>query len=143
MIDMHKLIITRILVLTAALTFLAVPYSKILSQNATGPIAIQALDWSPDGSKIAIGRFDGSFQIVDVATNQASVSLQGATLAVQSVDWSPDGTKVAIGYAIGYLQVVDAASGQTVQEYRNGDEVSAVAWSPDGSSLAATNRQGS
>src|SRR6266540_5230641 len=75
---------------------------------------ISALDWSPDGSLIAVGRPNG-IDIVDANTRMPVQVLTGTTNGVVSVDWSPDGTKVA-GASLdsGGVRVWDVATGQIV-----------------------------
>jgi WD40 repeat protein len=60
---------------------------------------------------------------------------------VLSVDWSPDGTKLAIGaipsVTIGVVLVIDPNTDQVLLSLRAEDGPGDVAWSPDGSLLAA------
>ena len=71
---------------------------------------------------------------------------------IYSVAFSPDGSRIAIGNADGYVRVYDTHSARlelTLGQLGNGPSsmaanhlVSGVAFSPDGSMLAATTRAG-
>jgi len=98
-----------------------------------------AIDWSPDGSRIAVALGEGPIAIVDAQSAQTTVlgvhESGAATLA-----WSPrDPDLVATGGLDGVLRTWSAASGARVIEavLSGTDWVQRVAWRPDGGMLAA------
>ena len=96
---------------------------------------VQAVAWSPDGSRLASATQFGpsELKIWDVRTGQVLRSLSGS----DSVAWSPDGQYVAAsnGEAV---RIYDAASGDLVRTLPTPYSfVQAVAWSPDGQYVAS------
>ncbi len=100
--------------------------------------SVNAVAWSPDGSRIAAGSTDGTVQVWD-GTNGGNVyTYQGHTSPVRAVAWSPDGKRIASGSLDKTVQVWDAANGGNVYTYRgHSNSVPAVAWSPDGRHIAS------
>lgn len=95
---------------------------------------IDALAWSPDGSRLAAGGWYNTL-VWDAATHALSYEL-GRGAAVLA--WSPDKTLLASGGDRGGLYLWDAATGEQralLKGHRG--TVEAIAWSPDGSTLAS------
>ena len=57
--------------------------------------SLMSLDWSPDGSRIAVGGNDAVISIIDVETGVTSKTLRGHAEPVTAVAYSPDGTRLA------------------------------------------------
>ena len=55
---------------------------------------ITALAFSPDGSRLAIGAFDGTAGVWSIPTKQELVSYDGPTAAISSIAFTPDGNSV-------------------------------------------------
>jgi WD40 repeat protein/mono/diheme cytochrome c family protein len=104
------------------------------------PPVISALDYSPDGSLLAIGGFhevllwkaDGSARLA---------RLIGLSERVESVKFSPDGTKLAVTGGnparMGEVQVWDVAKKSLLLSVPlTFDTVYGASWSPDGSKIA-------
>jgi WD40 repeat protein len=95
---------------------------------------------SPDGTRVAAAGSDGLLAVYDVATGadvfRASVA-GGSEL--HGLDWSPDGALLAVGAKDKSVYLVDATTGAFYDRLEgHADLVSAVAWSPDGTTLATT-----
>ncbi len=82
--------------------------------NPIGRAALaMAFDWSPDGSKVAIGYYDGVVGIWDAnAGNQLVLMADTDTSAITQVSWSPDGARLAA--ANGVVRVWDSQTGDLI-----------------------------
>jgi WD40 repeat protein len=104
---------------------------------------ISALAWSTGGTQIVSANYDGAIQIWDAASGKnVSPSLENAGHVV-SLSWSHDGKHIAIATSDDIVQIwnkTSAASNLQVLRHTNGSitPVIALAWSPDGSYLAAS-----
>ena len=98
--------------------------------------------FSPDGETLAWGggMFDefGQVDLIDLATGQQLVSLQGHTNIVETISFSPDGKLIASGSWDKTVKVWDVKTGENLFTF-DGDSayVEAVSFSPDGKWLAA------
>lgn len=110
------------------------------SQNTW--VAVETVDWSPDGSYVAFGYSDGSVRVLDAATDGlfADFQLPTQNLSVFSVAWSPDSAVLAIGAYSSQIYLWDRPTGQ-LREFSDDDItlVNCVAWSPDGTHLVSGN----
>lgn len=125
------------------------------SLKAQGAIwgSVYAVDWSPDGSQIAIGGgIDGcdenertpidTFDILiqDAETNEILSRLVGNTCKVVQVKWSPDGTKIAsLSYDETGFRIWDVVTGEIlVTNQISTQGIASIAWSPDNQKLSIT-----
>ena len=113
---------------------------------------VMSVHFSPDGKTLASASYDQTVRLWDVASGKAVRILQGHTNRVFSVAFSPDGKRLASdgdstvrvwevsnGVAMGVISLggVISSDGGKIPEI-----VSAVAFSPDGSSLAVASTTG-
>ncbi len=103
---------------------------------------VRSVVWSPDGLRLASAQFIGTTVIWDSITDR-SVTSSTAGLATFNLAWSPDGSQMA-GTAIYSAQVWDLSSDQLLHKLDGhtvglaaGSEMTAVAYSSDGSLLAS------
>ncbi len=113
--------------------------------------AIDDLCWSPDGALIASISEDKTAHIWNAGTGAIVQTYRDARKRALALAWSPDGSMLAFGYAgdkrnSETLQVMRALSGEQVFAYVSNagfwntqadKTISALAWSPDGTRLAA------
>ena len=99
---------------------------------------VKSVAFSPDGTAIAYGSWDGSVRIWDAATGRQLRELKGHGRMVTSVAFSPDGTSIASGLCDASVRIWDAATGKQLRPLEGpGREVKSVAFSPDGTTIAS------
>lgn len=126
-----------------------------LSHEILRPGLVLCLDWSPDGTMLAVGGSHKCCLLVDAASTKVVGEIQRSA-SVETVKWKPDGTHVAIGCSDGVVAVVDVESQKITGEVVRGrprkpnphDEkarraamsgscnVNSLCWSPDGHFLS-------
>ncbi len=79
--------------------------------------SIEAVAFSPDGQRIAIGSAAGEVRIYNVADGKRLATTQGDTVAVFAVSFHPNGTQVAAGGFDGKIRVFDATSGKLLNAF--------------------------
>lgn len=97
---------------------------------------VEVLTWSPDGRELLAGSLSGDGVVLDATTGAANAKLAGHTFGVLSGAWRPDGAVLATGGHDGLLRLTDRSGVETAVVALDG-WVSRLAWSPDGTSLAA------
>jgi WD40 repeat protein len=106
--------------------------------------------WSPDGARIASAGADGAVHVWDAATGLTVLNYRGhygllskinLPKYIHVVAWSPKEQHIASAGSGPDIYVWDASTGQTLSvcRHRSGifPSVYALAWSPDGTSLAS------
>jgi Tol biopolymer transport system component len=102
---------------------------------------VGAITWSPDGTRIASGKWDTSVQVWNATTGNTLLIYCGHTDSIQSVAWSPDGTRIASSAQDASLQIWKATTGKKPLTYSTHGIVGSIIWSPD-STLIATSSNG-
>lgn len=108
-------------------------FSPISSSNQ-GPV--DALAWSPDGSKIAIRSLRSGVQVFEFASQRQLFQISQPVSIGIALQWSPDGTNIAIGRLSGTVDIVDVSSGLVVDTISGSKTYNDLAWSPFGGRLA-------
>jgi hypothetical protein len=100
--------------------------------------AVEAIAWSPDGTRLASADSAQSVTIWETATGAPLAHLDGYIAQMTCVAWSPDGNKIAAGSQDGTLSIWNAANYQPVATsiYTGTAFIANLAWSPDGTQLA-------
>ncbi|MEO1525621.1 MAG: protein kinase [Planctomycetota bacterium] len=107
------------------------------------PVISRAMDWSPDGSKLAIGYDDDRVRVWEVESGQLlNVELRHSN-PVNAVAWNADGSRLASGSTDGTLRLWETSEWhQTITHRTSGTGVTALAWSPDSSKIAVGDEGG-
>ena len=88
--------------------------------------------FSPDGRRIATAQQDGTVCLWDASSGDRTRVLSHHPGAVLDVAFSPDGTLLASSGGDGDVAFWDATSGDLLDVLHPADNVSGLAWSPDG-----------
>jgi WD40 repeat protein len=131
-------LIVRLFTLTYTLITLLV-----LMLASSTPAATQALQadtiveiaWSPDQTKIAVGRLNGGIEIVRVSDGQLLMTLNSHTQYISRLRWASDGLRLASTSGDGYAKVWDVNSGQELLNLSHPDTVTDAIWNADDSQL--------
>ena len=99
---------------------------------------VQALAWSPDGTRIVSVSNDRTVQVWDAITGKTILIYIEHTDAVKAVAWSPDGLHIASAGIDAEVRIWDALTGVTTFVYdRHQARIYSLAWSPDGTRIAS------
>jgi len=108
--------------------------------------AVQGIEWSPDGSRVAYTDLDSvaveyGVSVLDVATGETTTLASGEGVA-GTPSWSPDGSTIAYGVQDVFARtssifLLDADEGSEPFEVEAGEDLLYYdpEWSPDGSML--------
>lgn len=99
----------------------------------------RAVAFSPDGTKLAVGRSDTSVEIWDVASRKVIHTFGGHESSLRYVVFSQDGTRIASATLGASVRVWEVVTGRPVFGPRPAGRC--VAFSPDGRRIAAGNDQ--
>jgi WD40 repeat protein len=121
------------------LTLIMVGLSPTLSLAQGYKPNVEYVDWSADGSLLAVGYDDhNTLEIIDPNTRQTLGHYSAHGLAIIDIEWSPqpDSNLLAVSYGWGRIEIIDADSGESILQINPGQLVDKLAWSPDGTRLA-------
>jgi WD40 repeat protein len=100
--------------------------------------AVTAVQFSPDGNKLASASHDGDVMIWHATTGALLHTMEEHSGAVTAVQFSPDGSELASSSLDGTLRVWNATTGALLHTMEgHSDGVTAVQFSPDGNKLAS------
>ncbi|MBK9124673.1 MAG: hypothetical protein IPM16_16355 [Chloroflexi bacterium] len=92
--------------------------------------------WSPDDTRIAVSGYDQTVRVFDAAHGTLVATLPEHRAIVTSVDWSPDGNYIVSAAPMDPRVILWDARTYEVTMTLNVSDPWAVAFSPDGASLA-------
>ena len=83
--------------------------ATLIRQLAAQEGAIFAIDWSPDGKRVAIAGAGPSVNIYDAESGSLVASCKGHTAGIYAVAFSPDSRRLATGGFDGQVRLYDGA----------------------------------
>jgi WD40 repeat protein/DNA-binding SARP family transcriptional activator len=96
------------------------------------------LEYSPDGTMVAVTDRSGGVRLLDPDTGEELSRIQGPDVVSRSPTFSPDGSMLAIVWpAQSLLRVVDVETGTDLLVTRTVPRANSASWSPDGTQIAA------
>ncbi len=104
----------------------------------TGPSAVTATVFSPDGQLLATANADGTIQVWQAVDGSLLFTLSGHVGSVSSLAFSPDGTQLSSGGSDSMVRVWNMQDGSLDDDFRTSfaGRVLNMAYSPDGTFLA-------
>ena len=97
-----------------------------------------AIEFDPTGSTLAVGRFDGTVEVLDVSTDEQIRQFGAHAGSVQDLAFSPDGAQIATAGDDATVRLFDAETAvQQLVLRGHGFLVSGIAFSPDGRRLVS------
>jgi len=110
---------------------------------------VEAVGWSPDGTRIASADSDGGVQVWSASNGKRQNEYHGHTSWVGALAWSPDSTYIATGGSDfrneknNTIQVWNAGTGQRLMTYTGHTRsTTGIAWSPDGTHIISAGDDG-
>jgi len=133
--------VIQIISISFLMILITVSSSKaMLLQNDIN--GIRTLGWSPDGNLLAVGRDDGTVEVVNTATNQIIESFETSSGIVNDVAWHPtDPNKLAIASGYRIVRIINITTPEGWIFPDSGELVDSISWSPDGTKLAGAVRR--
>lgn len=111
-----------------------------LQANAS---AMDAVTFSPDGTRIATGGRDNIIRVWDAQTGEMLMQTEGHSDWVSALTFSPDGMRLISASRDNSLRLFDANSGELLRVIgSHEDDVSAVSITPDGAIITSAGRDG-
>ena len=95
--------------------------------------------FDPTGSRLALGSWDSTVTVLDIATDKPALELVGDTRGVDGVAYSPDGRYIATTSIDHTMRVWNAATGQLMQVDQERTAPASPSFNADGQILAETN----
>ena len=99
----------------------------------TGPV--WSIEFTPDGKRLVSAGDDASVKVWDLDTRESETISVG--LPVRSACLSPNGHQIAVGNRQGDVTIFDLTMHAPIGHFRQSGSVNAVAFSPDGMTIAA------
>lgn len=95
------------------------------------------IEFSPDGSWLATSSLDGTAKIWEISTGQELLQLSGHTDGIVSLAFHPEGGRLATASQDGTIRIWNVSLSREYLSFPTGGGSGRIAFSPDGSLLAA------
>ncbi|KAH7904314.1 WD40-repeat-containing domain protein [Hygrophoropsis aurantiaca] len=110
-------------------------------QFGDGEFTVRCLAFSPDGTRLAVGSYNGNVQVFDVATGETVIGrFQAHTDTAMSLIYTLDGRQFITASWDKSIRVLDAATGQEIGDPMLGHTnwIWQIALNPNGQQLASS-----
>ena len=108
---------------------------ELTRQSIVPQLSTMQLVFSPDGSLVASGDYNGDIRLCGVAGRRSPLWLKGHRMQVSSLAFTPDGSQLVSSAFDQTVRFWDTRTGQVRHEIR-GEDVTSLAISADGTRLA-------
>ena len=105
----------------------------------TQPGQLSSAEFNPAGNRLALGSWDSTVTVLNVATVKPVLQLVGHTRGVNGVAYSPNGRYIATTSTDETVRVWDATSGQLLQTDRDDSTTGKPTFSADSQMVAEAN----
>jgi WD40 repeat protein/serine/threonine protein kinase len=113
---------------------------RVVWQRPGSNCNVTALGFAPGGDRLAVGYYHPNggpcVDLVDLAGSSVQATLRGHAGFIRALVFSPRGAVLASSDRDGVCKLWDAATGQEQRTLRRQQSVSALAFSPDGRTIA-------
>jgi serine/threonine protein kinase/WD40 repeat protein len=100
--------------------------------------------FTPDGRRLAIGRFDGRVSLRWLDSEGSSQEFSAHHGPVTTVAWNENASRLATGSKDQWIRIWDASTARQTHAFvGHTSTINSIAFSPDGSRLASASRDGS
>jgi WD40 repeat protein len=106
------------------------------NESTMSDVYALAIDWHPDGVRLALGGFEGEVQVVDTRRMEFVGAWPQHQSRVTDIAWRPDGSAFATASNDGTALIIDAGTGEIVTGLSDGSTFECLSWAPDGQRLA-------
>jgi WD40 repeat protein len=136
----------KLLIIVACL-LITLSFPSVIDAQDMGSATPYSVDWSGDGTKLAVGYSNGVVDILDTETREPIQSVSIANLSLIMVAWNPvNSAELAVSgvsFMFGNISVFNTTTGEKITDIDipNGG-AGHIAWKPDGSLLAAAVQRG-
>jgi WD40 repeat protein len=101
---------------------------------------VNGLAWSPGGELLATAHQDGPIRLWDAEGGELVLQLSGHRGWARGITWSPQAEQLATSGSDGRVVLWDVQTGEKIAEFgQSVRPIWSVAWSEDGSMIAAGN----